>query len=83
MYMTMAKNSPNCDLITKTLSLVKHTVTYNQNLKNLAKAGQKELKKTMDFLLACDEKDEVITPYKVKGMKIAIMETLLKLMPVS
>ena len=81
MYLTMAKNSPNSEAIIKTLSLVKHSVTYNQNLKNLTKAGQKELKKTLGFLLACDENDEEITKFKVEGLRIATMETLLRLMP--
>ena len=80
--MTMARNSPNSEFIIKTLSLIKHSVTYNQNLKNLTKDGQKDLRKTMGFLLACDENDDVITKYKVEGLRIAVMETLLKLMPV-
>ena len=82
MYLTIAKNSPNSEAIIKTLSLVKHSVTYNQNLKNLMKAGQKELKKTLGFLLACDENDEEITKFKVEGLRIATMETLLRLMPI-
>ena len=32
MFMTMARNSPNSEFIIKTLSLIKHSVTYNQNL---------------------------------------------------
>ena len=82
MYLTMAKNSPNSEAIIKTLSLVKHSVTYNKNLKNLMKAGQKELKKTLGFLLACDKNDEEISKFKVEGLRIATMETLLRLMPI-
>ena len=65
----------------KTLSLVKHLVDYSKNLKNLLKAGKEDLKKTLAFLLASNESDERITQYKVDGMRIALMETLITLMP--
>ena len=45
MLLTMARNSPNCEHIMKTLSLVKHSVSNNKNLKNLTKAGKVDLKK--------------------------------------
>ena len=45
------------------------------------KSGKVDLKKTLAFLLATDENDASITIYKVDGMRIAIMETLITLMP--
>ena len=82
MYLTLAKNSPNGTHIIKTLSLIKHSVTYNQNVKNLHKAGKEDLQKTLAFLMACDEKDMNITQWQVDGLRLVLMETLLKLMPV-
>ena len=58
MNLTLAKNSPNGPQIIKTLSLVKHSVTYNQNVK---KAGKEDLKKTLAFVMACEESDTRIT----------------------
>ena len=83
MYLAMAKNSPNGAQIIKTLSLVKHTVSYGQNVKNLHKASKEDLQKTIAFLMACDEKDQNITQWKVDGLRYVLIETLLKLMPVN
>ena len=68
-------------MITKTIGLLKTTVTYEQNLKNLAKANKDELRFTLGYLLGVDTDDTRVNKYKVEGCRQAIMITLLRLMP--
>ena len=59
-YMTCAKNSMNSEQIIKMLSLIEHSVTFNQNLKNLAKANKEELKKALVLTLLVTMKINLI-----------------------
>ena len=52
--MTQAKNSPE---ITRTLGLIKTTVTYEQNLKNMTKSKMEELRITYAYLRGVEAKD--------------------------
>ena len=80
-FMTCANNSTNKDHIIKSLSLIKHSVSFEQNLKNLTKASKEDLKKTLGFLMNESENSDFITQYKVEGMRIVLLELLIKLMP--
>ena len=83
MYLILAKNSPNGPQIIKTLWLVKHSVSYNQNVKNFQRAGKEDLKKTIPFLMACDENETRINQWKVDRLRLVLMESLLKLIHVN
>ena len=75
--MTEVKDNQN---ITKTLGLIKPTVTYEQNVKNLTKA-KIELRITFAYLMGMDPKNPEVTKWKVDGLRQAVMATLMRLMP--
>ena len=77
LLMTFAQN---CASTMKTLSLIKMTAYFEQNVKNMEACNRNELKKSYAFLLGCEEQDSRVSKYKVEGLRLAIMLTLLKLM---
>ena len=61
MLMKIMTYGKNCQATVKTLSLIKTSVTFEQNLKNLSAATKDELKKTYSFLLGTNENDDRVT----------------------
>ena len=76
--MTLAKD---CQSITKTLSLVRTHLSFEQNINKLSGCVKEELQKTLAFLLGSAEEDTRVTKYKVDRLRLAVVFSLLKLMP--
>ena len=76
---TNARNEPQ---VLKTLGMVKTHVSYEQNVKNLTGANKEDLRKTLGFLIGSSNMDDVrVSKYKVEGLRLAVMTTLVNLMP--
>ena len=67
--------------IMKTLSLIKTTDSYKQNIKNLRQSNKKELRMTYAYLGGYEIKNKEVLKWKAEGLRHAIIASLSRLMP--